>query len=300
MLNNQHPPTPRIDGEKEVCMMKKFVAMLLALSMVFALAGCGSSSDEGSSGDGAASSSTVDASVAEESEVDSESQTEAEGSASEAAAESAKSEGVMTYAEYIAADVDTEVVIETYVQAKQSWWEDQATVYTQDEDGAYFLYNMACSEEDYEKLTVGTKIKVTGYKSEWSGEVEIIDATFEIEEGSYIAEALDVTDLLGTDELIDHQNEYVSFTGMTVEDSGDGAAFLYSWDGSGSDGDDLYFNVSLNGETYTFTVESYLCDNTTDVYAAVTNLQVGDVIDMEGFLYWYEGVNPHITSVTVQ
>ncbi|MCD8367016.1 MAG: hypothetical protein LUC48_03200 [Clostridiales bacterium] len=286
--------------------MKKFVAMLLALSMVFALAGCGSSSDEGSSSDGAASSSTADASAAEESEVDSEdeagseSQAEAEGSASEAAAESAKSEGVMTYAEYIAADVDTEVVIETYVQAKQSWWEDQATVYTQDEDGAYFLYNMTCSEEDYEKLTVGTKIKVTGYKSEWSGEVEIIDATFEIEEGSYIAEPLDVTDLLGTDELIDHQNEYVSFTGMTVEDSGDGAAFLYSWDGSGTDGDDLYFNVSLNGETYTFTVESYLCDNTTDVYAAVTNLQVGDVIDMEGFLYWYEGVNPHITSVTVQ
>ena len=27
-------------------------------------------------------------------------------------------------------------------------------------------------------------------------------------------------------------------------------------------------------------------------------LQIGDVIDMEGFLYWYEGVNPHITSVT--
>ncbi len=293
-----------------MCMMKKFVAMLLALSMVFALAGCGSSSDSdaGSSSDGAASSSTADASAAEESEADaqtesdagSESQAEAEGFASEATAEDTKSEGVMTYDEYIAADVDTEVVIETYVQAKQSWWEDQATVYTQDYDGAYFLYNMTCSEEDYEKLTVGTKIKVTGYKSEWSGEVEIIDATFEIEEGSYIAEPLDVTDLLGTDELIDHQNEYVSFTGMTVEDSGDGAAFLYSWDGSGSDGDDLYFNVSLNGETYTFTVESYLCDNTTDVYAAVTNLQVGDVIDMEGFLYWYEGVNPHITSVTVQ
>ena len=63
-------------------------------------------------------------------------------------------------------------------------------------------------------------------------------------------------------------------------------------------GNDLYFNVSLNGNTYTFTVESYLCDNTTDVYAAVKNLQVGDKIDMEGFLYWYNGVNPHITSVT--
>jgi hypothetical protein len=186
------------------------------------------------------------------------------------------------------------------VQAKQSWWEDQATVYTQDEDGAYFLYNMACSEEDYDKLTVGTKIKVTGYKSEWSGEVEIIDATFEIEDGNFVASALDVTDLLGTDELIDHQNEFVSFTDMTVEDAGDGSAFLYSWDGSGSDGDDLYFNVSKDGQTYTFTVESYLCDNTTEVYNTVKNLNIGDTVDMEGFLYWYEGVNPHITSVTVK
>ena len=212
-----------------------------------------------------------------------------------------KSEGVMTHEEYVAAELDSEVTIETYVQAKQSWWEDKATVYTQDKDGAYFLYDMACSEEDYEKLNVGTKIKVTGYKAEWSGEVEIIDATFEILEGEYVAPVTDVTDLLGKDELIDHQNEYVSFKGMTVEPStdadGNEVAFLYNWDGSGQDGDDLYFNVSLNGETYSFVVESYLCDNTTDVYKAVKELQVGDGIDMEGFLYWYEGVNPHITSV---
>ena len=130
------------------------------------------------------------------------------------------------------------------------------------------------------------------------------DAVFEIIEGgdSYVAEAEDVTALLGTDELIAHQNKFVSFKGMTVESSGknaDGseAAYLYNHDGSGEDGSDLYFNVSLDGQTYTFTVESYLCDNTTDVYAAVKNLQVGDKIDMEGFLYWYEGVNPHITSV---
>lgn len=126
------------------------------------------------------------------------------------------------------------------------------------------------------------------------------DAVFEIEDGSYVAEAEDVTSLLGTDELIGHQNEFVAFKGMTVEDSGDGAAFLYSWDGSGSDGDDLYFQVSYNGQTYTFTIESYLCDNTTEVYQTVKNLKVGDTVDMEGFLYWYEGVNPHITAVTVK
>ncbi len=208
----------------------------------------------------------------------------------------------MTYEEYMAADLDTEVVVETYVQAKQSWWEDKATLYTQDQDGAYFVYNAACSQEDYDKLTPGTKIKVTGFKGEWSGEIEIMDATFEILEGNYVAEPVDVTTYLGLDELMDYQNQFVTFKGMTVEaagqdDAGNDVAFLYSWDGSGQEGDDLYFNVSLDGATYTFTVESYLCGSDTDVYKAVKELNIGDKIDMEGFLYWYEGVNPHITSV---
>ena len=110
-----------------------------------------------------------------------------------------------------------------------------------------------------------------------------------------------MTALLGTADLESHMNKFVSFKGMTVEPStapdGSEVAFLYAWDGSGSEGDDLYFNVSVNGATYNFCVESYLCDNTTDVYNAVEALNIGDVIDMEGFLYWYEGVNPHITAV---
>lgn len=218
----------------------------------------------------------------------------------------AKSEGVMTYEEYAAAELDSEVVIETFVQAKQSWWDNKATLYTQDGDGAYFIYNMTCSEEDYEKLVPGTKIKVTGYKAEWSGEIEIAEgATFEIMEGNYIAPATDVTDLLGKDDLINHQNKFVSFKGLTVESAGKDAdgndvAFLYNWDGSGEEGSDLYFNVSLNDQTYSFTVESYLCDASSDVYSAVKNLQIGDTIDAEGFLYWYEAVNPHITAVTVK
>ena len=136
--------------------MKKLTSLLLVLALAITCAGCSSSGKASDDGD-------------------------------------KKSEGVMTYEEYVAAALDSEVVIETYVQAKQSWWDNKATVYSQDKDGAYFLYNMACSEEDYEKLTPGTKIKVTGYKAEWSGEVEIIDATFEIEEGNYIAPAEDVT-----------------------------------------------------------------------------------------------------------
>ena len=33
---------------------------------------------------------------------------------------------VMTHAEYVAADLESEVTIETYVQDKQGWWNDQA------------------------------------------------------------------------------------------------------------------------------------------------------------------------------
>ena len=142
---------------------------------------------------------------------------------------------------------------------------------------------------------------VTGYKSEWSCEVEIIDATFQIEDDgdTFIAEPLDVTEMLGSDELIDHQNQLVSFTGMTVEAYDDtGAAFAYKNEAEKTD--DLYFKVSCNGQTYDFCVEYYLCGSDTDVYKAVENLKVGDVVDMQGFLYWYEGANPHITSLTVK
>jgi len=203
----------------------------------------------------------------------------------------AVSHSVLSYAEYDAAEMDSKVVIEAYVQATQSWWDNLITVYTQDADGAYFIYEMACSEEDAAKLVPGTKIRVTGYKGAWAGEVEIMDGTFEFVEGadSFIAEPMDVTELLGTDELIKHQNKKVSFTGLTV------AGIEYK---NGEPGDDIYVTVSYNGADYDFCVERYLTDPETDVYKAVGELQVGDVINVEGFLYWYEGVNTHITNVS--
>ncbi len=211
----------------------------------------------------------------------------------------------MTYAEYAAAPKDAAVCIVTYVQAKQSWWEDEGqgkgTFYTQSEDGAYFIYEMHCTREEYDQLTKGTKILVKGYKEIWSEEHEIIEATFKILEGSYIATPMDATNLLGSADLSNHQNKLVSFKDMTVVASNDeGAAFLYGWDGSGYDGGDLYFKASVGVNIYTFVIESYLTDKNSDVYNAVKALNVGDTIDMEGFLYWYNGVQPHITSIDVK
>ena len=196
----------------------------------------------------------------------------------------------MTHEQYVAAEMQAQVTVETYVQAHQSWWDNKVTVYCQSPDGAYFLYELACSEEDAAKLTPGTKIRVTGNKGEWAGEVEIMDGTFEFVKGdSFVAEALDVTALLGTEEMIAHQNEFVAFKGMTVE------AIEYK---NGEPGDDIYVTLGKDGGSYSFCVERYLTGPETEVYTTVGSLNVGDTVDVEGFLYWYEGMNPHITAIT--
>lgn len=277
--------------------MRKVLCAILALCLAASMTACAGSGNSSTS-----ESSTSESSAVEETSSDvSASEEETSGTDAEAT--------VMSYDEYMAAAVDDPVTIQAYVQAKQAYYAEQetATVYLQDQDGGYFAYDMKCSQEDYDAMTEGTCIQVSGYKAEWSGEVEIMDGQLDsiVEGDTFVADALDVTDLLGTEDLQSHQNEKVSFTGLTVAPStdanGNEAAFLYNYDGSGTQGDDLYFNVTVGDseEVYTFTVESYLCDSSSEVYKAVEGLQVGQTIDAEGFLYWYEGVNPHITSVTV-
>ena len=236
--------------------MKKIIAMLLTLVMVLSFAACATQ----------------------------------QAPATEPVTDPVVESNVMTYEEYMAAELNTEVVIETNVQATQSWWDNKITVYCQDEVGAYFLYELACSEEDAAKLVPGTRIRVTGFKAEWGGEIEIMDGTFEFVEGAdltYVG-AEDFTALLGTEDLVNHQNKLAAFNGLTVE------RITYKND---EPGDDIYLDVSLNGETYVFCVERYLTGPETEVYTTVSALNVGDVVNVEGFLYWYEGPNPHITWI---
>ena len=198
---------------------------------------------------------------------------------------------VMTWEEYMAADMESEVVVECYVQGHQSWWDNKITVYAQDDNGGYFMYEMACEEADAEKLVPGTKIRVSGVKTAWEGEVEIIEATFEIIEGdTKVYEAEDVTALLGTDELINKQNMLVAFNGVTLKE------VSYKND---EPGDDIYVTVTYEDADYSFCVERYLTDPETEVYKAFESLEAGAVVNIEGFAYWYQGINTHITAIAV-
>ena len=103
-------------------------------------------------------------------------------------------------------------------------------------------------------------------------------------------------------DLTSYQNQRVAFKNLTVVAQDDGvSAFYYKWNNSGAAGQnhDLYFKVTDGTTTYSFTVESYLTAEGTDVYTAVTNLKVGDVINLEGFLYWYNAPQLHTTKLEV-
>lgn len=261
--------------------MKKLIALLLALTMILGLAACGAAQEE-KDPSGEVNTNTDNNETPNTDEVT-----------------------VMTYAEYTAAELDTAVVVETYIQAYESWWDGEIDLYCQDEEGAYYVYGVKCTEEEAAAFVPGAKVKVSGYKAAWDGEVEIIDAKVEVLEGTYtVEEATDVTALMGTEELEAEMNKLVAVKGLTVAASknaaGEEAAYLYKWDGSGKQGDDLYFNVTLGEATYTFTVNAYMNGTgaDSDVYKAVEGLKVGDKIDVEGFLYWYNGAQPHLTSVT--
>ena len=243
--------------------MKKLLALLLALVMVMALAACGGTGATTPSNDGT------------------EGTTEATDATEEVT--------VMTYEEYMAAEEKAQVVIETYVQACRGWWNDTICVYAQGPDGGYFMYDMACSEADAAKLVPGTKIRVTGTKAIYDGEIEIVDGTFEfVEDGdTYVAEALDATEMTA-EELEANMNKLAYFTGLTVE------KVTFKND---EPGDDIYVSLKKGETTYDFCVEVYLTGTETDVYKTVSELQAGDVVDVTGFLYWYNAVNTHITAI---
>ena len=141
--------------------MKKFTAVCAAAALVLTLSACGK---------------TTEAPVVEQPEIDTDALASDLNDVADQFGEAlsdldtdtdtdadAADDGVMSYADYAAAALDDEVTVVTYVQAHQSWWDNKITVYCQDQDGAIFLYELACSEEDAAKLTEGVQIKVTGF-----------------------------------------------------------------------------------------------------------------------------------------
>ena len=264
---------------------------LAAFAGVFALASCGKS-DANTTGTNAKNTTTVTTTTATTSQTTSEVLND-----------------VLSYSEYVAAEEGETVTIKGSITSRCTFYGGKASFYLQDDDGAYYIYNLPCTEEDYtNNLTVGTEIKVTGYKGSWSGQVEILgdqagnEAEYEIIGTGKTYSPKEVT----LAELKNYPNQYVVIRNLTVVAQKDKEekerACFYNWDNSGEPkaGTDLYYTVTDGTTTYQFVVESYLetTQYGSNTYSEVENLSVGATIDVEGFAYTYNNPQVQTTKVT--
>ena len=154
-------------------MKKKVVALMLTFALAAAIAGCG----------GGSSASKEPAKGGEAAQED-----ETPGNTDQPSAENQdKSLGtgynelapLMTYEEFAAAQVGSPVTIESYVQVKNAFDDQKSavTLYAQDEEGAYLICDLPITQEQYDTLETGQKIRVSGDKNEEAGEVRIVNAT---------------------------------------------------------------------------------------------------------------------------
>ena len=121
--------------------MKKAFVILLTGIMMTAAVSCGG----GGSNSAASSAPAAEAPAAEEPAE--EAPAEAEATEEPEEVEMNIPEDPMTYEEYAAAEIDSEVVIKGAIQGKQAYYGEKsvATIYLQDENGgAYFLYELPC------------------------------------------------------------------------------------------------------------------------------------------------------------
>ncbi len=245
--------------------MKKLLTIMLSVLMVFGLTACGKDNNGGTDEPSNGGNDVVEVTAKDD------------------------------YASFMAADVDAEVEVLMYVQAHQAWWEKDGqgvmTLYGMDKDGGYFVYEAKMDKETADSIKEGTLVKVTGVKAEWAGEVEIMDATVEVLGETKTFEATDVTDVISDSEkLATYMNQKIAMKGLEVVE--------VSVKDSEYD-PDLYITCKLGDTEVNLCVENYLTGPDTEVYMTGKDLTAGTIIDVEGFLYWYEGANPHVTSISV-
>lgn len=204
------------------------------------------------------------------------------------------------YYDYISAADDDKIELLMSVQAHEDWNEKYGqgvvTVYGQDDNGGYYCHELVTDEMTANAMTEGTLIRVVGYKNTNSnGEVSLVDSSCEIIVGAYdgvVYDAKDITDKLdNTNELKKYMNQKISISDLKVIES--------SKNNDSSD-PDIFITAMINDKEISLCVESNLTNVNSDTYQIVENLEVGNIIDVEGFLYWNYGPNPRITTITVK
>lgn len=184
---------------------------------------------------------------------------------------------MMTWEEFEAAGDGARVRIETCIQEKETFWENTANLYTQTEDGGCLIYGLECTNEEYRKLTAGTRLDIEGIKQVWDGKLVILGGSYSIGGEKYTAEAQDVTGRLGTEALRENLLQKVCFRDVTVCMQGPEEE---------SEKPDICFLARQGNGIGKFRVDADLIPQDSECYETAQGLQEGDRITVTGILDW--------------
>ena len=204
----------------------------------------------------------------------------------------------------------TPIVLTAYIQYFEY---DGKTVdiFMQDEDGGYFTYGLTVTEDEYNAFNnhLYKEITILGEKDKVNGFFELSSISewyFSNPKGDreFRATPYDITSIVTDyDAMSTHQGELITLD-CTVElcrdEENNPCAFLYKYNGTGRAGDDLYIHITEKSGIE-LVVETDVFKDGSELYEYVeNNLQVGDKITVVGYLWWYNGPQPHIISLVPQ
>ena len=212
---------------------------------------------------------------------------------------------VLSYDEYIAAEVGSEVTIEAYITGRTTWYNNAASFYLADDNGGYYVYNLPCTEEEYASLVIAKKLQVTGAKDEWKGEVEINcqtateNAGWQLCDGEVFNPSSTNITSIDKEVLDNYKNQSVKALGLTVTKAP--YTNFEDFTLAPKAGTDVYVEVTDGTNTFLFVVEAYLEDSLYDssTYKNVCALHVGDKVVLEGFIYYWENPQMQITKCDI-
>ena len=195
---------------------------------------------------------------------------------------------VMTYPEYLAAPLDTWVVVETYALASLDVEDGKTCVYCQDPEGAYYVYNAECTEALSYDLYPGAPIRIEGYKGEWAGSDHIYNALITPLSGeSYSASPSDIADFWSSDSLIRLQNRLVVLDDVTVTN-------LFFDSSLPQSQRDITIGLKYNGDLGDAQILRRLVGPDSELHQLAMTLKPGDQVTVIGYLNWYSGPNIHV------
>ena len=139
----------------------------------------------------------------------------------------------LTWAEFVAAEDDTAVVIKGVIGGIVNT-DSKHELYLQDNDGGYYVYNLAVAE--MEGLQIGTEIRVRGTRDTYYGVNQVVNADVEILNADPVAVvAEDITEAFVNAEstkdkaLVALQSKLIKLTGAVVlgQDASDSSYYNF-------------------------------------------------------------------------